>query len=136
MPARAFKPTDDQRKTVDGMAAYGVPEAAIAQVIGISVKTLSKYFREELDTAHIRANLAVAQSLWRKATGEGPQSVTAAIFWAKARMGWRERDFVFDPAPLPLKLGKKEQALVDARAPDPGTSLGELMARRQHEPLN
>jgi hypothetical protein len=33
-------------------------------------------------------------------------------------------------------LGKKEQALVDARAPDPGTSLGELIAQRQHESLN
>ena len=30
------------------------------------------------------------QSLYKKATGDGPQSVTAAIFWAKTRMGWRE----------------------------------------------
>lgn len=136
MPMPAFKPTDDHRKTVDAMAAYGVPEEAIARVLGISDRTLRKYFKETLATAHIKANSAVAQSLYRKAIGDGPQSVTAAIFWAKTRMGWRERDFVFDPAPLPLKLGKKEQALVDARAPDPGTSLGELMARRQHEPLN
>lgn len=33
----------------------------------------------------------MAQSLFfRKATGDGPQSVTAAIFWAKTRMGWKE----------------------------------------------
>ena len=30
-----------------------------------------------------------------------------------------------------LHTGKKEQALADAKAPDSGTSLGELMAKRQ-----
>ena len=39
---------------------------------------------------HIKANSAVAQSLFKKATGDGPQSVAAAIFWAKTRMGWKE----------------------------------------------
>jgi hypothetical protein len=117
------------------MAAYGVPETAIARVLGISPMTLRKYFKEELATAHVKANSAVAQSLYRKAIGDGPQSVTAAIFWCKTRMGWRERDYIPDPSLAP-KLGKKEQALIDAREPDPGTSLGELMARRQHEALN
>jgi hypothetical protein len=32
----------------------------------------------------------VAESLYRKATSEGPQSVTAAIFWLKTRAGWKE----------------------------------------------
>jgi len=32
----------------------------------------------------------VAESLFRKATGEGSQSVTAAIFWLKTKGGWRE----------------------------------------------
>jgi hypothetical protein len=130
-----FKPTDEHRQQVDAMAAYGVPETAIARVLGISPMTLRKYFKEELATAHVKANSAVAQSLYRKAIGDGPQSVTAAIFWCKTRMGWRERDYILDPALAP-KLGKKQQALIDARAPDPGTSLGELMARRQHEALN
>jgi hypothetical protein len=43
-----------------------------------------------LAAAPIKANAAVAQSLFRKATGDGPQSVAAAIFWVKARMGWKE----------------------------------------------
>jgi hypothetical protein len=32
----------------------------------------------------------VAENLYRKATGEGREAVTAAIFWLKARAGWRE----------------------------------------------
>ena len=32
----------------------------------------------------------MAESLFRKAVGDGPQSVTAAMFWLKARAGWRE----------------------------------------------
>ncbi len=32
----------------------------------------------------------MAESLYRKAIGEGPQSVTAAIFWLKTRAHWKE----------------------------------------------
>ena len=32
----------------------------------------------------------VAESLFRKATGDHRQSVTAAIFWLKTRAGWKE----------------------------------------------
>jgi hypothetical protein len=37
-----------------------------------------------------KANTKVAESLFRKATGDGPQSVAAAIFWLKTRAGWME----------------------------------------------
>ena len=72
------------------MAAYGVPEKDIARVVGIDAKTLRKHYREELDTGHVKANTRVAEALYRKATGDGPQSVTAAIFWLKTRAGWKE----------------------------------------------
>ena len=72
------------------MAGYGVPESDIARVIDVDPKTLRKHYRDELDTGHIKANSRVAESLYRKATGEGPQSVTAAIFWLKTRASWKE----------------------------------------------
>jgi hypothetical protein len=72
------------------MAAYGVPEADIARVIPIDPKTLRKHYREELDTGHVKANTKIAESLYRKALGDGAQSVTAAIFWLKTRAGWKE----------------------------------------------
>lgn len=74
------------------MAAHGITEPDIARAIGpISDPTLRKYYKSELALGHIKANLAVAQSLYRKAIGDGPQSVTAAIFWAKTRMRWSDR---------------------------------------------
>jgi hypothetical protein len=72
------------------MAAYGVPEMDIARVLGIDPKTLRKHYREELDTGSIKANSRIAESLYKKAVGEGPQSVTACIFWLKTRAHWKE----------------------------------------------
>ena len=72
------------------MAAYGVPEIDIARVIGIDPKTLRKHYRDELDNGHVKANVKVAENLYRKATGEGRESVVAAIFWLKTRARWKE----------------------------------------------
>ena len=70
--------------------ATAFPRPTIARVVGIDAKTLRKHYREELDTGQIKATAKVAESLFRKATGDGSQSVTAAIFWLKTRGGWRE----------------------------------------------
>jgi hypothetical protein len=48
-------------------------------------------FADELEEATACANAMVAQSLFQKATGDGPQSVTAAIFWLKARARWSDQ---------------------------------------------
>ena len=72
------------------MAGYGVPETDIAGVIGIDPKTLRKHYRSELDHGHVKANAKVAENLFRKATGDGRESVIAAIFWLKTRAGWKE----------------------------------------------
>ena len=90
MARRAHKPDPFHRRQVEAMAAYGVPETGIARVVGIDAKTLRKHYREELDTGQIKATAKVAESLFRKATTDGSQSVTAAIFWLKTREGWRE----------------------------------------------
>ena len=92
MPAR-FCPSDEQRRTVEAMVSYGIPQADIARVVGINDDTLRKHFREEIDTGVARANTRVAQYLFEQATGQRGDSgaaVTAAIFWAKTRMRWKE----------------------------------------------
>ncbi len=81
---------DSERRQVEAMAGYGVSEADIARVLGIDPETLRERYRDELDTGHVVANATVAESLFRKATGDHRQSVTAAIFWLKTRAGWRE----------------------------------------------
>ena len=90
MGRRSHKPDPAGRRQVEAMAAYGVPEGDVARVLGIDAKTLRKHYREELDTGQIKAAAKVAESLFRKATTDGPQSVTAAIFWLKTRAHWKE----------------------------------------------
>jgi ribosomal protein L29 len=86
---RRYEPTAEQRRTVKTMAGFGVPHEDIATFLGIDAKTLRKHCREELDRGTTEANAKVAQSLFQMAT-QG-KNVAAAIFWMKARAGWREK---------------------------------------------
>ena len=90
MGRRAHHPDPVQRRQVEALAAYGVPEENIARVMAIDPKTLRRHYRDELDTGQIKATAKVAEFLFRKATTDGPQAVTAAIFWMKTRGGWKE----------------------------------------------
>jgi hypothetical protein len=87
-------PTDDHdpllARQIEAMAGYGVPKESIALVVGIDRAILDRTFPDELRTGAIKANARVAESLLRKATGDGPQSVAAAIFWLKTRAGRKE----------------------------------------------
>jgi len=90
MGRRAHRPDGTSRRQVEAMAGYGIPEADIACVLEIDAKTLRKHYRGELDKGHIKSTAKVAENLYRKATGEGREAVTAAIFWLKTRAGWKE----------------------------------------------
>ena len=84
-----FKPTDDERKTVELMISVGIPHEGVALVLrdGISDKTLRKHFRREIDTAAIKANAKVGGTMFQQAIGG---NMSAAIWWSKARMNWKE----------------------------------------------
>lgn len=99
---KVHEPTEKDRKTVETMASHGITEIDIAKVIGISDVTLRKWYRQELDTAHIKANSAVAGSLFEKAMGTGSGAVTACIFWLKCRAKWVE------PTAQQVMPGRKE----------------------------
>ncbi len=86
----SHQPDPAQRRQVEAMAGYGVPEHDIGRVLGIDAKTLRKHYRDELDNGHVKANVKVAENLFRKATGEGREAVVAAIFWLKTRARWKE----------------------------------------------
>lgn len=87
MARPAYKPTPEQRKQVETMAAYGIPGADIAKVLGIHRATLDRHYRDELDRAAIVANAKVAGFLYRNAEAG---NVTAQIFWLKTRARWKE----------------------------------------------
>jgi hypothetical protein len=73
MGRSAHHPDPVQRRQVEAMAGYGVPEADIACVLEIDPKTLRRHYRKELDKGHIKASAKVAEFLFRKATTDGSQ---------------------------------------------------------------
>ena len=85
----AFEPTTEQRRMARAMAGLGLPQDQIALLLEVDPKTLRKHFRDDLDRGMAEANVKVGQSLFNMATTGG--SVAAAIFWMKARAGWREK---------------------------------------------
>jgi hypothetical protein len=87
MGRRAHQPDPAQRRQVEAMAAYGIPEPDISRVVGIDPKTLRKHYRDELDMGETKANAQVAGFLFNSAKNG---NVTAQIFWLKTRAKWRE----------------------------------------------
>ncbi|MFN3347348.1 hypothetical protein [Pseudorhodoplanes sp.] len=87
MSRRAHKPDPAQRRQVEAMAAYGIPELDVARVVGIDPKTLRKHYRDELDLGQTKANAQIAGFLFNNARNG---NVAAQIFWLKTRARWRE----------------------------------------------
>ncbi len=105
MPRPRLKPTDEQRRLVKSLAAMGTPHADIARKIGVSPKTLRKYFSKELDMGATEANYTVAKTLFQMATsGQHP---ACTIFWVKTRNRFRERpdDHAGSEPPPPFVVG-------------------------------
>lgn len=90
--AKPYVPSDADRQRVRLMAVAGIVQEDIARVIGIPFGTLKDHYREELDLALLEANAKVAGNLLLMATGPRNEKTTAqaAIWWTKARMGWRD----------------------------------------------
>lgn len=118
-------PTDQTRQTVEAMAGYGIRQEEIARVVGLKdPKALRKHYRHELDGGSTKANARVGEALFRQAAGgpaifdgqgrkvrEEQKPIPAVgIFWAKARMGWKEPPSVIrhggekGGAPIPVRL--------------------------------
>jgi hypothetical protein len=76
--------------TVEAMAGLGLSAAEISRVLKLDQEALKSGYRDELEGGQIKANARVAENLYRKATGDGREAVTAAIFWLKARARWKE----------------------------------------------
>jgi hypothetical protein len=81
------EPTPKTMAEAKAYAAVGVPHHDIALLIGVSIKTLLKYYRTEMDIGKARANATVAKGLFSSAT---KGNLGAQIFWMKSQAGWRE----------------------------------------------
>lgn len=79
--------SEQERAIVKRAAMMNMPQEAISKLLKTDVETLRKYFKDELDHAAGRANMAVLGALYKNAM-EG--NVTAQIFWCKTRLGMKE----------------------------------------------
>lgn len=89
MPRLPHTPTEKTRAEVLALAGFGTRHEDICKYIGVTKKTLYKNYREELDTGMIKANSAVARTLYKLAIEGDSRS---CMFWLKTRAGWRETD--------------------------------------------
>jgi hypothetical protein len=89
------QPTVESRKYVKSMLGAGLKQDAVCAVLDISENTLRKHYPRELESAEFEVHALVGQSLVFNAIG-GPDrnwqqaNMSAAIFYAKTRMGWKE----------------------------------------------
>ena len=84
------QPTDEYRRIILAMGAYGIPQEDIAKVIGISKPTLIKYYGDDIAIASTKANAKIVERLFKIATtGDSATAVTALIWWTKCRLRWK-----------------------------------------------
>ena len=88
MPVK-WVPTSEDRRKAENLAGIGVPHKMIGILLGVDDETLRSHLTPELKLGEARATSKVAQTLFDRAT-EGKE-LAAAIFWLKARAGWREK---------------------------------------------
>ncbi len=82
-----FQPDDSLRTQVQFLAGLGLAHHKIARALAISPTTLRKHFRRQLKLGSAEAKVNVSMSLFDMATKH--RNVSAAIFYAKTRCGFR-----------------------------------------------
>lgn len=87
MAQQPHEATAERRVQVKALASVGVRQEDIAAKLGVTLPTLHKYYRGELDEGMADANETVVRRLFNMTE----TNVAAAIFWSKVRMGWSER---------------------------------------------
>lgn len=83
-------PNDKTKGEVAALTSFGHTQEEIAAHLSISVDTMVKYYRDEIDNSVLRANAKVASKLYKKAVEQ--EDLAAIIFWLKTRARWREKD--------------------------------------------
>jgi len=123
MSRQPHQPTPKERRYVESLASYGVPDDDIARVIGITRITLRKHYRDQLETGAIKTNAQVAGFLF---TAAKKGSVPAMMFWLRCRAKWSEpRDQAAAMTP-----GKKEAAATAAQQLDISSPFDSVLAAR------
>ncbi|WP_411033830.1 hypothetical protein [Shinella sp. BYT-45] len=121
----SYAKSKENQELVTVLRTAGWNQERIARQLGCDVKTLRKYFSRELDAG---ADIVEAEALmvtYRKMR-QGNSVATGRILDLadKAQMALPQRR---QPAEKPVRLGKKEQADVDARSGHENNEWGNLL---------
>lgn len=81
------EPTEETKRLVAMLYANGCTQDVTAAVLEISVPTLWKYYKKELEVGRDERNARVAGALYENAMAG---DVRAQMFWMKTQAGWRE----------------------------------------------
>lgn len=91
--------TAASRGLVAALKGTGFTDQGVANAMGLSLNTLKVHYPDDLAQGKERAQAKVAATLFQIATTPThPRCVTAAIFIAKAQMGWRDHSPEADTA--------------------------------------
>jgi len=82
------EPTEETRRRVRTLSGYGVRHEIICHDIQVSLPTLYKYYREDLDTGDSQAQGLIGQSMFDR--GVKDKDTGALIWLTKTRMGWKD----------------------------------------------
>lgn len=123
----AYRPTSEARLQVSQLVAAGMPHDSIAHVLRIARKTLDKNFAQELKNGHADRRAEVIELLWaqaRKGNTAATKHLDQITSTALAESTFDRRPDVAEPAPRAPRLGKKEQAALDAQTAGVGSDWG------------
>lgn len=87
---KIVKIDDKTREQIKSLSGMGIPHEQICALMDMTKPTLYKHFKEELCVGKATANSQIAKNLYKIATGNSRQALTACIFWLKTQCGWTE----------------------------------------------
>lgn len=93
---KSIKRDEEEAKKIAAMRQFGLSIEQVCVLTGLSRATVYKLYAHELEEGVAAANLLVGKKLFERCQAG---DVTALIFWAKTRMGWREKDKSEDKNP-------------------------------------
>lgn len=116
-----YVPTDELREKVQVLRAQGMSKEAIAVALDISTETLTKHFSLELECAVAKKTADVMMARFRSAIGGSVPAQNKFLELAGAVPPQPKKP------PRTPKLGKKEQADVDAQAAPGDSDWGSIL---------
>jgi len=121
----SHQPTDKDRQTVEALVGFAIPQAKIASILGIDIKTLEKHYAAEIVRGSAVVEAKLVGNLLRLASGTDGTAFRAIEFALCCRFGWSK----YAPAPVvkPPELGKKEIAQIDAQTAHESSDWGHLL---------